>query len=752
MAHGIIGNLGLTYYYSDDGTGLSQSELEANVLYIYTYLTSATDPDPQKRIGEGAWTQWTLKAVAGLCGNLENESGFNPGGKEKGSGSGYGLIQWTPGTIHTQWCNDHGFANLEHSLDANLAHIQYEVSENDGWNKDYLASIVIPDLKTFATSTDISVYELACAYCWKREKPAVSLCGFHRGIKDDPGFSTDAYHVTPPHNNGYCKKQNYDADCKDKCKAFKYCYKAKYPDNLTKQINNNQQELKDTRGNAAEKWFNFLVNKTFVPRLETDQNGDVDLYKKPYWIDADCVDLDNEDDYSGWYAVKSLTNGGVGIDINNAKDKEAYDSGSVIPNCTGWVEGRVHEIIGRRPLRKVEDPDNPGTFLTQGFGGNAGQWWYGFQENEKAFTLDGWSISQKPSLGAILCWCDPSTLPAPYGSYTGPDSFWGHVAVVEAIDPENEDQVIFSESGYQCWKWRDHKYPYVNINMTYRNPRNCYTDYEFLGYIHLPCYSTSFITINSFTLLETLTEEVTFNLNLKTYGSQITKAYFTINGGTTREIEKTLSDGDNKITLDSLVPNTAYEVSVTVETPGRSAISAIVPFTTKQDYPDPIQDIKLFYNAEKIKFLTEMSQFSAEITPPKRWGYWKETANNDYGYLIYNIRDGRIFDAGTEFNKDSYPVQENKLVIVPGECQPALKHEDIFQVGVSSWVKDDDGNYIYALEGHKKFPVCSSSIKLMDISEMSDYLYTIIGNEINRAQAYIQTDNSEIIPLKVFKT
>lgn len=235
MAHGIIGDLGLTYYYSDDGTGLSQSEREANVFYIYTYLTSDTNPDPRKRIGD-KWVQWTLKSVAGLCGNLEGESGFNPGGKEKGGGSGYGLIQWTPGTIHTNWCIDHGYANLEHSLDANLAHIQYEVNSDDGWTNDYLASIDIPKLENFAKnnngkpSNDIefktySAYDLACAYCWKREKPAVSLCGFHRGTHDDPGFKgIYSYEVTPPHNNGYCNKQNYDADCKDKCKAFKYCY------------------------------------------------------------------------------------------------------------------------------------------------------------------------------------------------------------------------------------------------------------------------------------------------------------------------------------------------------------------------------------------------------------------------------------------------------------------------------------------------------------------------------------------------
>lgn len=39
--------------------------------------------------------KWTLEAIAGLCGNIQQESTFNPALIEIG-GTGHGLVQWTP--------------------------------------------------------------------------------------------------------------------------------------------------------------------------------------------------------------------------------------------------------------------------------------------------------------------------------------------------------------------------------------------------------------------------------------------------------------------------------------------------------------------------------------------------------------------------------------------------------------------------------------------------------------------------------
>ncbi|EFM12302.1 Peptidoglycan-binding domain 1 protein [Paenibacillus curdlanolyticus YK9] len=62
---------------------LTDAQMKANVLYINQYMTA---------------NGWTKHAIAGLLGNMEQESGFNPGVwqfNQKTSG-GYGLVQWTP--------------------------------------------------------------------------------------------------------------------------------------------------------------------------------------------------------------------------------------------------------------------------------------------------------------------------------------------------------------------------------------------------------------------------------------------------------------------------------------------------------------------------------------------------------------------------------------------------------------------------------------------------------------------------------
>ena len=59
---------------------LTQQQKEANAIYIYHYLS-------QKG--------WTIEAIAGLLGNIDEESVMNPAQGE-GGGNGYGLVQWTP--------------------------------------------------------------------------------------------------------------------------------------------------------------------------------------------------------------------------------------------------------------------------------------------------------------------------------------------------------------------------------------------------------------------------------------------------------------------------------------------------------------------------------------------------------------------------------------------------------------------------------------------------------------------------------
>lgn len=73
----------------DSGSGkyFTEDEMKNNVAIIWDYFKA-----------QG----WTVNAVAGLCGNMEQESNFNPGAEETGlTSGGFGLVQWTPLTALT---------------------------------------------------------------------------------------------------------------------------------------------------------------------------------------------------------------------------------------------------------------------------------------------------------------------------------------------------------------------------------------------------------------------------------------------------------------------------------------------------------------------------------------------------------------------------------------------------------------------------------------------------------------------------
>lgn len=94
---------------------------------------------------------------------------------------------------------------------------------------------------------------------------------------------------------------------------------------------------------------------------------------------------------------------------------------SVLPNCTGYVHGRIMEIRG-------VNTDDCGL----SFGDGVTYW---------ANSSSIWEQSQNPSLGAVLC----------YYTNTSGDGHPGHVAIVEEII--DNDTVIVSESNYGGVRW-----------------------------------------------------------------------------------------------------------------------------------------------------------------------------------------------------------------------------------------------------------------------------------------------------------
>lgn len=659
-------------YYA--GGSLTTKQQEVNALYICKYLTTIAEP------------QWTLNAVAGLCGNIESECHFDPGLEEAGPGSGFGLIQWTPGTIHSNWCADNGYSDTA-SIDSQLAHIADEAKKGVSWNQEndwgsinYEAKI--PKYQNFATSV-LDPYFLACAYAWCRERSGVVQWGFH----------------TKNHgNNGVYCMPGYSKPNKG-CYA---CYKNKYGEQAAdKRAELNRQELRDERGGAANKWYNYFVKALFIPYLD---DSDTTIYKLPYYVSS----RNNRGGLNYNTAIEDWPKAQSGW---SATDKAAIvGTGTVLPNCTSWAWGRAYEIMGKAPKR---------------FSGDAGNWWNYYDEHEEDFKNAGYIKSTTtPALGAIVCWQDPKNR-----------SDMGHVAIVEAI---HEDGTIsISESGYTTWSWRP---SYFNVQKKV-NPSKIHTKYEFVGYIQLPTIRSLAPSIEYFKSKTVGTETATFEISVKANGNSLDNVYYELSTGASKSIS--VKDGINTLTISNLVPNTQYSIKVIIETGTSFIESSSVLFNTKQDYPDPVKNIII-----NTKVPHEASSFSVVVTEPvaENWGYWRRIGR-PYGYRTYIVDNGRLV------TYEDMAKPKTSFSIVPG-----IPHEHNFQIGISTWVTDNDGNKIFALEDHSDFPVCSNSICLKNISEMSDNCYllikenTLLGQipKINRLQPYY-IKGSDSKPLKVFK-
>lgn len=99
---------------------LSRKEMEGNALYIASAL---------REYG------FTDQSISALLGNMESESGINPGIYESLDDSsdtnGFGLVQWTPNTKYKTWADEYGYSYGD--IDGQLHRIQYELENGLQW-------------------------------------------------------------------------------------------------------------------------------------------------------------------------------------------------------------------------------------------------------------------------------------------------------------------------------------------------------------------------------------------------------------------------------------------------------------------------------------------------------------------------------------------------------------------------------------------------------------------------------------------
>jgi hypothetical protein len=158
LRSGIYGDYFGSYW--GESAPLTSAQMEVSAFYVYSALTDAG---------------WTPEAISGLLGNLQHESGINPGrweGDSVGSGPGYSLVQWTPYTNYTDWCAAEGRSDPS-EMDNAIARILYELENG----LQYYETDAYPlSFREFTQDTG-SPYDLACAFAWNYERSWTVLYG-----------------------------------------------------------------------------------------------------------------------------------------------------------------------------------------------------------------------------------------------------------------------------------------------------------------------------------------------------------------------------------------------------------------------------------------------------------------------------------------------------------------------------------------------------------------------------------------------
>ena len=132
---------------------LTQSQMENNAKLFKQYFQS-----------KGV----TLESICGMLGNIQQESGLNPGIKQTAStSSGWGLIQWTPSTVLTDWCNTYGYAWYDG--DAQCLRIWSEGTNEMGAGGTFIPTAEYPyTWSEFCALTNVD--EATKAYLYERER------------------------------------------------------------------------------------------------------------------------------------------------------------------------------------------------------------------------------------------------------------------------------------------------------------------------------------------------------------------------------------------------------------------------------------------------------------------------------------------------------------------------------------------------------------------------------------------------------
>lgn len=302
---------------------------------------------------------------------------------------------------------------------------------------------------------------------------------------------------------------------------------------------------------------------------------------------------------------------------------------------------------------------------------------------------------------------------------------------------------------YSSTRWRGYEYD-KNSDGTYETTKNLpsgqlhkdfygITDDAFKAVLGEPFGLTVEITppppaVLNLKTLNVYTESA--ELSVEVSGQDISSLFYTIDN---KNVELEISTGVVPFSIKNLIPNTTYNITVTAVNPGGTTTCPVFSFTTLQDYPDPVKNINIISMSGRN---TETETFKVVTEEPDSWGYWRRIGNT-YGYRVFPIENCVLL-------KSSDRSVQNTIQIIPKNI--AISHGKNFQIGISTWVTDNNGNKVFAQPG-EEFPVGSNTIFLKDTSEISDTWFIVADGKRSKTQPYIKTGIllNTFKPLNIFK-
>lgn len=123
---------------------------------------------------------WKDNVIAGIFGNMQVESSFNPGayyGWADYSGTSFGLVQWDPTSKYENWADENGYAPYR-DIEYQCERIRLELETGLGGqylNRDWGQYKEFNITRSEFLSSNESPYWLASVFAYNYERPAVVI-------------------------------------------------------------------------------------------------------------------------------------------------------------------------------------------------------------------------------------------------------------------------------------------------------------------------------------------------------------------------------------------------------------------------------------------------------------------------------------------------------------------------------------------------------------------------------------------------